>query len=306
MHWIDTHCHLDAFGDSAEEVRQNAREQGVGLCVYPAVQADNFDAVRMLAHRTGDACALGIHPLYVPQATETDLLTLERQLRAHRDDPHLVAVGEIGLDFFVPALCTEAMRSRQLHFYTAQLALAHRFDLPVLLHVRKSADQLLKPLRQLHRQGKPVRGIAHAFNGSLQQAQQFIDLGFKLGFGGACTYSRARHLHRLLRQLPRDAVVLETDAPDMLPAWLYTPAAQREAGIQPSPNSPAQLPRIADSIARLLQLPLQTLQRDSHAASVAALPALATLPVLPIAGSVAGSVVGRNGGNTADGFVQNS
>lgn len=279
MFWIDTHCHLDAFGDRAPAVRQAAREQGVALCVLPAVHAGNFSAVRTLAHRTGDAYALGIHPLYVPQATEADLLTLERELEAHRDDPRLVAVGEIGLDFFVPALCTEAMRSRQLHFYTAQLALAHRFDLPVLLHVRKSADQLLKPLRQLHRQGKPVRGIAHAFNGSLQQAQQFIALGFRLGFGGACTYSRARHLHRLLHQLPRDAIVLETDAPDMPPAWLYTPEAQRRTGTQASPNTPAQLPRIATSIAALLELPVQTIQHDSCAAATTALPALA--PLLP-------------------------
>ena len=184
--WIDTHAHVDApeFGPDgalARQARAVARERGVGLCVVPAVCPANFESVRQWAHAHGDAYALGIHPLYVPQAQEADLLALDHALTERRDDPRLVAVGEIGLDFFVPELCTPHMRERQWFFYTAQLKLAQKHGLPVILHVRRSADLLLKGLRQC----RVSSGIAHAFNGSAQQAQAFIDLGFKLGFGGA-------------------------------------------------------------------------------------------------------------------------
>ena len=152
--WIDTHCHLDApeFGAEhalAVEARERARGLGVGLCVIPAVERSNFDTVRRLAHRLGDAYALGIHPMCVPQARDEDLDALDAALTEHRDDPRLVAVGEIGLDFFVPALCTPEMRERQTFFYRAQLRLARRHGLPVIVHVRRSADLLLKHLREL-------------------------------------------------------------------------------------------------------------------------------------------------------------
>ena len=183
MPWIDTHCHLDAaeFDADRDAVRQKAKSLGVDVCVIPAVMAAHFDEVRLLAHRHRDAYALGIHPLFTPQANEADLATLDVQLHAHRDDPRLVAVGEIGLDGFVPDINTPEAFAKQTYFYEAQLQLAQRHHLPVILHVRRSADLLLKGLRQT-----PVKGgIAHAFNGSLQQAQMFIELGFKLGFGGA-------------------------------------------------------------------------------------------------------------------------
>ena len=162
--WIDSHCHLDApeFGEGHERAlaaRALARERGVGRCVIPAVMRQNLDTVRLLAHQMGDAYALGIHPLYVPQAQDGDLGALDAALTAHVGDPRLVAVGEIGLDFFVPALCEPAMRARQEHFYRTQLKLARKHGLPVILHVRRSADALLKHLRELPTGG----GIAHAF-----------------------------------------------------------------------------------------------------------------------------------------------
>ena len=201
--WIDSHCHLDAaeFDADRDAVRATARAVGVGLCVLPAVAADNFDTVRELALRHADVYALGIHPMYTPQAREEDLQTLDHQLQQHQHDPRLVAVGEIGLDGWVPGLDM----ARQQWFYQAQLQMAQRHGLPVILHVRRSADLLLKGLRQT-----PVKGgIAHAFNGSLQQASQFIDMGFKLGFGGALTYNRALQLRRLATELPLEALVLE-------------------------------------------------------------------------------------------------
>lgn len=276
--WIDSHCHLDApeFGADhalALSLRERAAALGVGLCVIPAVERANFDTVRQLAHRTGDAYALGIHPLYVPQAQEADLLLLDRALTERRGDPRLVAVGEIGLDFFVPALCTAEMRARQWFFYTAQLKLAQQHGLPVILHVRRSADLLLKGLRQW-----PVTsGIAHAFNGSSQQAQAFFDRGFALGFGGTLTYERSLQLRRLARDLPLSAIVLETDAPDIPPHWLYQTAEQRAQGAAQGRNSPAELPRIAQVLAELRGASLGDVAAASCCNAQRALPKLAAL-----------------------------
>ena len=266
--WIDTHCHLDApeFAHDVDTVRAQARAAGVQHIVLPAVQVAHADAVRSLAHRHGDSYALGIHPLYTPQAADDDLERLAQLLEQHRNDPQLVAIGEIGLDFFVPGLDAE----RQTRFFRQQLQLARRFDLPVILHVRRSADALLKGLRELPVQG----GIAHAFNGSLQQAQAFIALGFKLGFGGALTYERALQLRRLATELPIEALVLETDAPDMPPHWIYRTAADRAAGQPQGRNAPAELPRIAQMLADLRGMPLETLAQQTRTNALQALPRL--------------------------------
>jgi TatD DNase family protein len=250
--WIDSHCHLDAaeFDTDRHAVRTAARLAGVGLCVIPAVEKSNFSTVRELAHQNGDVYALGIHPLYVPRATDDDLLFLESELERLKADKHLVAIGEIGLDYFVPALCTPAMRQKQWHFYSAQLAIAKRFDLPVIVHVRRSADMLLKGLRDMAWRASSG-GIAHAFNGSMQQAQTFIDLGFKLGFGGTLTYERSLQIRRLAAELPLDSIVLETDAPDIPPKWLYVTADERARGKNMQKNTPVQLPRIGAVLAEL-------------------------------------------------------
>jgi len=265
--WIDTHCHLDApeFAADVAEVRERARQRGVVHCVLPAVQVAHFEVTRTLAHQFGDSYALGIHPLYVKDAVDADLARLDAALVEHRDDPRLVAVGEIGLDYFVPELCESPLRERQEFFYLEQLRLARKHQLPVILHVRRSADMLLKGLRAVGNGGYQWQGIAHAFNGSLQQAQAFIDLGFKLGFGGALTYERAQNLRRLAAELPLEAIVLETDAPDMPPHWLYTTAEQRANGQAQGRNEPGELPRIAQVLAELRGVTMDRLQAQTRA-----------------------------------------
>ena len=269
MTWIDTHCHLDAaeFTPDRDSAVARARTAGVGLLVLPAVEVGNFDAVRELAHRHGLAYALGIHPLCVNQAGEGDLDRLRDALRQHADDPRLVAVGEIGLDHFVPGL-DQAKGER---FFAAQIKLARDAGLPVIVHVRKSADSLLKHLRRV-----PVQGIAHAFNGSEQQANRFIELGFKLGFGGAMTFDRALQIRRLAAGVPDDTVVLETDAPDIPPHWLYRTAEQRAAGAR-SRNEPAELPRIAQTLAELRGWSIDRTRQQTCANAHAALPRLQAL-----------------------------
>ncbi len=268
--WTDTHCHLDApeFDADRDSVVSRARAAGVVQIVMPAVEVSNFGTVRALAYRHAFAYALGIHPLYTGRALEGDLQRLHEALEAHRGDPRLVAVGEIGLDHFVPGLDPK----RQEQYYVAQIELAREFGLPVILHVRRSADTLLKHLRTIRVQG----GIAHAFNGSEQQALAFVNLGFKLGFGGAMTFERALQIRRLAQTLPMEAIVLETDAPDIPPHWLYRTAEQRAAG-ETSRNEPGELPRIAATLAELRGLSLQELAAATSANAFTALPGLAAL-----------------------------
>ncbi|WP_325346842.1 TatD family hydrolase [Xylophilus sp.] len=272
--WIDTHVHLDApeFDADRDAVRTAVRDAGVALCVLQSIDARSWPVVRALAHRHGDAYALGIHPLFTPAATAADIDALERELASRRDDPRLVAVGEIGLDYFVPGLDG----ARQEEIYRAQLRLARRFDLPVVLHVRKSSDRLLRALREVGG-GQPWQGIAHAFNGSRQQAEAFIDLGLKLGFGGAATFERALQLRRLAAELPLDAIVAETDSPDIPPQWLYRTAAERAAGAAQGRNTPAELPRIGAALAGLRGLTADAFAEATARNAVAALPRLEAL-----------------------------
>jgi TatD DNase family protein len=250
--WIDTHTHLDApeferNGLSAGVLIAQSAINNVAIGIIPAVHKSNFATVRELAQTLRQAYGLGIHPLYVPQSHEDDLRYLDAQLMQHRDDPRLVAVGEIGLDFFVPTLCTPEMREKQAQFYRAQLKLAKQHALPVILHVRRSADALLKVLREIGSHG----GIAHAFNGSEQQAMQFVEMGFCLGFGGTVTYERSQQIRALAKSLAPSSIVMETDAPDMPPQWIYATAQERAAGKPQGINSPLELPRIGATLAQL-------------------------------------------------------
>jgi len=266
--WIDTHCHLDAaeFDVDRDAVVQRARAAGVGQIVLPAVDAANFARVRELAHRHGLVYALGIHPMCTDDARDGDLPLLRDALGAYADDPRLVAVGEIGLDHFIPDLD----RERQADFLAAQLKLAAEFDLPVLLHVRRSVDVVLKHLRLTRVRG----GIAHAFNGSEQQANAFLELGLRLGFGGALTFERALRIRRVAQAVPLDAIVMETDAPDIPPQWLYRTAQARASGATMR-NESAQLPAIGASLASLRGIEVAALARATTANAHASLPRLA-------------------------------
>ena len=265
--WIDTHCHLDApeFDADRDTVVAAARDAGVRMLVLPAIQARDFARVRALAAQYGLAYALGIHPLCVAQAQDDDLDRLRDALAAARHDPRLVAVGEIGLDHFVPGQDI----TRQACFFRAQLTIARDAGLPVLLHVRRSADALLSGLRRIEVPG----GIAHAFNGSPAQAQAFAARGFRLGFGGAMTHERALRIRALAATLAPEVPVLETDAPDIPPQWLYRTAAERAAGATHR-NVPSELPRIGGVLATLRGCsPAETAAQTAHNA-FAALPRL--------------------------------
>ena len=253
--FVDSHCHLDAaqFDTDRDAVAARAWAAGVEAIVVPAVELANFSAVEDTCRRyRGCAPAWGIHPLYIDRAKDQDLASVRAQLKMHPP----VAVGEIGLDFFVPDLDYV----RQELFFVEQLKIAREFGLPVLLHIRRAQDTILKHLRRVGVCG----GIAHAFNGSRQQADEFIKLGFKLGFGGAMTFTRAKRIRELAATLPLDAIVLETDAPDIPPAFL-----------QGGRNSPEYLPQIAGTLAELRGIGVEDVARTTTAGVGRALPAVA-------------------------------
>ena len=274
--WIDTHCHLDAreFEPDRAAVVARANAAGVTMQVIPSVAVWNFDTVRALAHEHRLAYALGIHPLCVGDAPDEDLDRLVQALEANKGDPRLVAVGEIGVDLFVPGLV--AIRPRQEHFYREQLKIARRFGLPVLVHVRRSSDAVLAGLRRIDVPG----GIAHAFNGSDQQAAHFVERGFRLGFGGSVTFETALQIRRIAAAVPDSAPVLETDAPDIPPHWIYRTAAERRAAPPPHAqgrNEPGELARIALALAGLRGVTPAELAASTRANALAVMPRLATL-----------------------------
>ncbi len=251
---IDTHCHLDAaeFDADRDAVYAAALAAGVERIVVPGVTVDrNFRPKSKIADYPACLEAYGIHPLYVDQSSPEDL----SRLRDWLQQAPPVAVGEIGLDFYVSGIDSE----RQTHFFVEQLKLARDFDLPVLLHVRRAIDPVLKQLRRIGVRG----GIAHAFNGSRQQADEFIKLGFALGFGGAMTFAGSTRIRALAQTLPLESIVLETDAPDMPPAWLNG-----------GRNAPGELPRIIEVLAGLRKLPPAALAAQTTENARAILPAL--------------------------------
>lgn len=231
MELIDTHCHLDVpeFDPDREAVIRRARVAGVATMVVPAIRRAGWSGLlELCASDPGLYPALGLHPVYLDDHRDSDLTELARAI-AHRRP---VAIGEIGLDYWVRALD----RSRQQTLFEDQLAIARDADLPVLLHVRKAHEQVLATLKRIRVRG----GIAHAFSGGLEEARRYRDLGFALGFGGMLTFARSNKLRALAAALPIDAIVLETDAPDL------TVAAH-----QGRRNSPEYLPDVLAALAQV-------------------------------------------------------
>lgn len=244
---IDTHCHLDfdVFDAARGELLADCRRAGVNGWLIPGTTAARWPKLLRLAElERGILLAAGLHPYFTAAHQPNDLDALEKQLQSGA----FCAVGEIGLDQWPE----QAPIAQQQWWFRAQLQLAQAARLPLILHARKSEDLILKCIRETRFQ---YGGIVHAFAGSLQQGQRFLDFGFKLGFGAAATHPRAQRLRRTWQALPMDGFVLETDAPDMPPAFLAH-------GV---PNSPRLLPLIAQVLAHLKDENLKTLCAASNA-----------------------------------------
>ena len=241
--WIDSHCHLDSreFDADRDEIVAQSRAAGVEAIVNLPGHVDHFAQAKATRERYGCLTGYGIHPMWVAgpsmSSTRGDIATLRTWVE--REKPELI--GEIGLDFFIP----DFNQIEQEWFFAEQLKVAREFDLPVSLHVRRSQDHILKHLRRVKVRG----GFAHAFNGSAQQAAEFVKLGFCLGFGGTATFPQAQRVRALLREVPIENVVVETDAPDIPPSFLGTMGSTAR-------NSPAFLPRIGEMLAEVRGMPV--------------------------------------------------
>lgn len=209
MRFIDTHCHFDfpPFVDDAEQSIARAAEAGVEKIIVPAVDVSRFAVVcQLAADHPALYAALGLHPIVIESHQDVHLDKLEAYLK--QPPEKLVAIGEIGLDLYRE----DPQFDKQERLLDEQLRLAKNYDLPVILHSRRTHDKLALHLR---RHDLPRRGVVHGFAGSLQQAQAFIKLGYAIGVGGTITYERASKTRQTIAQLPLESLLLETDAPDM-------------------------------------------------------------------------------------------
>ncbi|RKR06154.1 TatD DNase family protein [Kushneria sinocarnis] len=241
--FTDAHCHLDfdSFAADREAVFERARDEGIGRFIVPGTRRSRLEAVLALKRFAGVSTCLGLHPYFLDEHDdEADLAVLEQALTSRS----VVGLGECGVDARLDDL------PRQWRLFDAQLKLARRLELPVVVHCVQLNDEVGKRLKQL---ALPARGLIHAFSGSLQQAQRFIELGYLLGIGGAVTHDRARKLKRVVAELPADSFVLETDAPDMAPQGVS------------GRNEPACMSRVIAEVARLRGVSRETLAATTSA-----------------------------------------
>lgn len=234
--YIDTHTHLDFadFDADRNAVLTDCERLGVRRILLMGVTRDNWDRLwELVKSNTRYYAAFGLHPAFLDQHQPQDLQLLRERLASHANDPRCCAIGEFGLDYFIEDLD----RQQQQTLFEAQLQIAADMGLPALLHVRRAHAPVIAALKryQLHR-----GGIIHAFSGSYEEAREYIRLGFKLGLGGAATWPQAKRMHRVIPRLPASSLVLETDSPDMAPAFR---PHQR--------NSPQNLPQICAELATL-------------------------------------------------------
>ena len=242
MQIIDTHSHLDThhFRDDCQEVLSRARKAGVIAQVIPGVCREWWPDLLNLCQRENNLFAApGLHPLYLNRHSPGHL----KELQKHIESGKLVALGEIGLDYYHKG----ADRIAQQQLFESQLHLADTYGLPILLHVRKAHDQVQATIR---RKNFNKGGIVHAFSGSIQQAEHYIKLGFKIAIGGTITYERATKIRAVAGALPLESIVLETDAPDIPPLQHLNER-----------NSPEYLPLILDALAELRSEPQSLIAR---------------------------------------------
>jgi TatD DNase family protein len=228
---IDAHAHFDdaCFDADREAALQRARGAGVEGQIIPGVKADWWPRIRRLCQEhVALHAGYGLHPMYLTDHREADLDRLAEWLERES----AVAIGECGLDFYIE----HPQPERQQYYFEAQLALARDNALPVIIHARRSVEEVINTLRRY----PGLRGMLHSFSGSEQQAERLIGMGFYLSFGGPITYPRAKRLRRLVSRLPLDGILLETDAPDQ--------PGSRHRGER---NEPAFLPEVLEAVSRL-------------------------------------------------------
>lgn len=257
---IDTHNHvgLAPLAQSLDTLAQKAGDAGVILGVITAGGIEDFERARQTAQKLNWGYCVGLHPMYIRESWQADIKALYAFLETHLDDPHLVGIGEIGLDFYVEGLD----RDRQEIVFKEELQLASQFNLPVSLHSRRALYRVLALIKDY----PTVSGVLHAFSGSPDEMKQAVRRGLYLGFGGAMTFAGSKRVRTAAQQAPIGSLVLETDAPDMPPAFSVT-----------KKSSPLDLPRYLSELATLRQDDESVLSQALFMNSLSAFPKLKVL-----------------------------
>ncbi|WKX27088.1 TatD family hydrolase [Tatumella ptyseos] len=261
MPYIDTHCHFNfpIFAQYLTQSLSATRQADLRAIITPATTSADFESILHLARCTPEVFpALGLHPLWTTQHQDKDLIQLRNLLNSHDE---IIAIGEIGVDFFTPELA--AIAARQWEVLSRQLQLAKEFRLPVILHSRKSHDPLSKLLKDTQ---LPATGVIHGFTGSYQQAKRFVDLGFYLGVGGSISYPRANKTREALAKVPLSQLVLETDAPDM-----------PLNGYQGEVNRPERVVTVCQILAELRGEAVERIKETTWQNSIRLFPKLSTV-----------------------------
>ena len=238
--WIDTHCHFDAeeFEADREQVLVRAVQAGVEAIVVPGYAARHWERLFRVCGGSDLPrlyAAPGLHPCYIHEHQFEHLVQLAALLQSRS----CIAIGEIGLDTYVTDLKDPDVYRKQQQYFTEQLRLAKDRDMPVILHVRKAHADVFRILKSVGFSGP---GIVHAFSGGIEEARHYVRMGFRLGIGGSLTYGQAKRLHEVVRAMPLETLVIETDAPDMIPS-----SFRRGGGH--CRNSPEYLPAVAEALA---------------------------------------------------------
>jgi TatD DNase family protein len=261
---IDTHCHFDVEEFDADRIEVAARTlaAGVDVVVIPGYVAERWPKLLEVCESIAGPRLVpvpGLHPCYIERHQGAHLEQLEELLKSRME---VAGIGEIGLDYFLTELKSPESKDKQKSFFRLQLELAKRYTKPVILHVRKAHADVIRILHEVKfREG----GIVHAYSGGIEEARHYARLGFRLGIGGPITYDQSRRLRDVVRDMPLETLVLETDAPDM------TPQPHRQPGSGRTRNSPEFLPSVAMALAELKRLPLDTVWKTTRAQSLAAL-----------------------------------
>jgi TatD DNase family protein len=264
MMLIDTHCHFDVddFDADRAEVAARTLAAGVDTIVIPGYVAAIWPKLFSVCASINTPRLLpapGLHPCYIAGHQRADLAELERIISTQ---PECVAVGEIGLDYFLDELKRPELKARQQEFFRAQLELAMRYRKPVILHVRKAHQDVIHILHELKfREG----GIVHAYSGGIEEARHYTKMGFRLGIGGSLTYDQSKRLRAVVADMPLEALVLESDAPDMVPLQHRDPLVRRTR------NSPEFLSAVAMAMADLKNRSFAEVQAVTRQQSLAVL-----------------------------------
>lgn len=249
MQLIDTHVHLnfDTFQGDLDALQTRWQDAGVVQLIHSCVDPSEFSKTRNLADRFGNlSFSVGLHPL---DADKWKADSREEIRTLALSDPRVVAIGELGLDFY-----KAENKEQQKKVCQAQLELAIELDLPVIVHCRDAADSLQELIETVNRDKGEIRGVMHCWSGTPEETQRFLDLGFYVSFSGIVTFKKAETVQQSARIVPSDRLLIETDCPFLAPV----PKRGKR-------NEPAFVRYVAEELAKLRECDLENLAAQTTA-----------------------------------------